>query len=54
MERRARLLTPRGRALVELGFDQAPRLEKLARDHGVEIQIHEDLNGIPRLLEFGH
>ncbi|MFT5080577.1 MAG: release factor glutamine methyltransferase [Planctomycetota bacterium] len=53
MERRARLLTPRGRALVELGFDQAPRLEKLARDHGVDFQIHADLNGIPRLLEFG-
>ena len=53
MERRGRLLTPRGRALVELGFDQAPRLQRLADQHGVEIQIHEDLNKIPRLLEFG-
>ncbi len=53
MERRGQLLTLRGRALVELGFDQAPRLLQLAARMAVEVHIHTDLSGIPRLLEFG-
>jgi release factor glutamine methyltransferase len=53
MERREQLLTPRGRALVELGFDQAARLGQLAARLGVQAQVHQDLDGIPRLLEFG-
>ncbi|MDF1800360.1 MAG: peptide chain release factor N(5)-glutamine methyltransferase [Planctomycetota bacterium] len=53
MQERERLLSPGGRALVELGFDQAPRLEALAAASGLEVRIHPDLEGIPRLLEFG-
>jgi release factor glutamine methyltransferase len=53
MQQRMQLLTPRGRALVELGFDQAPRLEALAQGLGLAIEFHKDLDGIPRILEFG-
>lgn len=41
-----RLLEPGGLLLVELGFDQAARLA------GPEITIHEDLAGVPRVLEY--
>ena len=53
LEARGRLLAPGGRALVELGHDQAPRLEALAARGGVTVRVHPDLEGIPRLLEFG-
>lgn len=51
IEARERYLAPGGRLLVELGFDQAPRVEALAAAAGAKIQIHEDLAGIPRLVE---
>jgi release factor glutamine methyltransferase len=53
LEQRGQLLAPGGRALVELGYDQAARLEPLGRELGVELQVHPDLEGVPRLLEFG-
>lgn len=48
---RERVLAPGGRALVELGFDQAERIRALAA--GSDIEIHKDLAGIPRVFEFG-
>ena len=44
-----RLLTPEGRLLIELGADQAPRIEELAERAGMHARLHEDLAGIPRL-----
>lgn len=51
IEERAKWLAPGGKLLVELGFDQAPRVVALAAAAGAEIVIHEDLAGIPRLVE---
>jgi len=48
---RKSLLAPGGRALVELGFDQAPRIARLAAELGATIRFHTDLHGIQRLLE---
>ena len=48
---RERYLLPNGRAFVELGFDQAERIAKWI--DGADAQIHKDLAGIPRVLEFG-
>ena len=53
MEGRETLLAPGGKALVELGFDQAPRVRELAERLGVALTIHADLAGIGRLAEFG-
>jgi release factor glutamine methyltransferase len=49
------LLTPGGRLLVELGFDQAerlaPRLDAIEGQADTSIRIHSDLDGIQRVLE---
>lgn len=45
------LLTPEGVLLIELGYDQAPRVEAWLRERGRTHRIHEDLAGVPRVLE---
>lgn len=47
---RARILTPGGRAFVELGFDQAERVRGFAA--GSTFELHADLEGVPRVFEF--
>lgn len=51
-ENRAALLAPGGRAFVELGFDQAERLAPLL-EASADATVHTDLEGTPRVLEFG-
>lgn len=52
LERSSRLLAPGGVLLVELGFDQGPRVIEIARGLGLEVQLRKDLAGIERVLEF--
>jgi release factor glutamine methyltransferase len=44
-------LVPGGRALIELGFDQAQRLAPLLAAKGLEARFHRDLDGHLRVLE---
>ena len=46
-----RLVTPGGRALIELGWKQHERVGALARAAGLEARLHEDLERVPRVLE---
>ncbi len=45
------VLAPGGIALVELGFDQAPRMSAWLEERGERFRIHRDLAGIERVLE---
>lgn len=45
------LLTPAGRAWIELGFDQADAARALAAHHGWNARVHADLAKLPRVLE---
>ncbi len=47
------VLAPGGIALVELGFDQAPRVTRWLEERGERFRIHRDLAGIERVLEIG-
>jgi len=47
------LLEPGGTLLIELGFDQAPRVGRWLGERGLAHHIHADLAGIPRVLELG-
>ena len=47
-ERVDRLVVPGGAILVELGYTQAPRLRATL---GPDTRIHDDLAGVPRVLE---
>ncbi len=50
------LLNPGGRCLVELGYMQGARMAEVfaqLRTGSREVQVHEDLAGIPRVAEFG-
>ena len=51
LEARAKLVKPEGALLVELGFDQAPRVRAHLDELGIEGRIHADLEGIERVLE---
>jgi release factor glutamine methyltransferase len=46
----ARLLTPHGVAVLELGAGQAPMVARLALDAGFASRLHHDLSGIARAL----
>jgi len=45
-----RLLTPGGRAILELGIGQADQVAAIARQRGFLADIRPDLSGIPRAL----
>jgi len=47
----AELLADGGTLLVELGFDQAQRVSSWLTERGERFRLHEDLAGIPRVLE---
>ena len=47
------LLEPGGTLLVELGFDQEASVRAWLEERGTAYRIHEDLEGIPRVLELG-
>jgi release factor glutamine methyltransferase len=51
MARARRVLTPEGALLIELGHRQGPRVLALARELGLDGRVHDDLAGLPRLLE---
>lgn len=47
----ARYLGPRGRVLVEIGFDQGASVSDLFAGHGfADIAVHKDLNGLDRVV----
>lgn len=46
-----RLLTPDGRLLIELGCEQGPRMSALLKQAKLDGQVHDDLEGLPRVLE---
>jgi release factor glutamine methyltransferase len=48
------LLQPGGRCLVELGHLQYERLRGARLAGSLEVTLHEDLAGIPRVAEFGY
>ena len=48
------LVQPGGRCLVELGHLQSERLGGAQAGGGLEITLHDDLAGIPRVAEFGY
>jgi release factor glutamine methyltransferase len=49
-----RAIGPKGRMILELGYDQAPRVAALARDAGWEVEaVRRDLQGIERALTLG-
>ncbi len=52
LERSMHLLRPGGLLLVELGLGQAERVQALARERGLEVQLRRDLAGIDRVLAF--
>lgn len=44
-------LLPRGKLLLEIGYDQAATVSQLLLDGGfVEVAIHQDLNGLDRVV----
>lgn len=47
------VLAPGGRLLVELGFDQAPRLRASLADLGLPLAFTRDLERVERVLEVG-
>jgi release factor glutamine methyltransferase len=51
MARARRVLAPGGVLLVELGHRQARRVLALAQGLGLDARVHDDLAGIPRVLE---
>jgi len=51
LQARGRLVKPGGTILVELGFDQAPRIRARLEELGLEAEIHADLEGVERVLE---
>jgi release factor glutamine methyltransferase len=53
LDERAELVRPGGSLLVELGFDQAPRVRRLLLERDLEGSIHADLQGVERILEVG-
>lgn len=50
LERGAPCLREGGELLVELGLGQGERVAQLARSHGLEAELRDDLAGIPRVL----
>jgi release factor glutamine methyltransferase len=47
----ARLLSPGGRALLEIGYDQADAVVTIARGAGLRVgHVHTDLGGRPRVV----
>jgi release factor glutamine methyltransferase len=51
IDERSRLVRPGGSLLVELGFDQAPRVRRLLAERELEGHFHADPEGILRILE---
>ncbi|QDU67952.1 peptide chain release factor N(5)-glutamine methyltransferase [Engelhardtia mirabilis] len=51
MDQGLALLRPGGVLLIELGYDQAPRLRERMAERGVEGKFHKDLGGHERVLE---
>ena len=45
-----RLLAPEGVALLEIGFDQAKSVSKIAHDSGYDVDCKQDLGGNDRML----
>tara|TARA_R110001606_G_scaffold116601_3_gene245724 strand:+ start:372 stop:1208 length:837 start_codon:yes stop_codon:yes gene_type:complete len=45
-----KLLSPTGTALLEIGFDQANSVSKIATDSGYHVELKQDLGGNDRLL----
>ncbi|ATW05410.1 protein-(glutamine-N5) methyltransferase, release factor-specific [Sphingorhabdus sp. YGSMI21] len=45
-----KLLSPAGIALLEIGFDQAKPVSRLAADSGYHVELKQDLGGNDRLL----
>jgi len=46
----AKLLSPTGKALLEIGFDQADPVSQLALKNGYHVEIKQDLSGNDRLV----
>lgn len=51
IDERSRLVRPGGALLIELGFDQAPRVRRLLAERELEGRFHSDLEGVLRVLE---
>jgi release factor glutamine methyltransferase len=47
----AEILTPDGRAFLEIGFGQAERISTIFTSRGLSCHVIDDLAGIPRVLE---
>jgi len=47
------LLAPGGRILIELGFDQGPRVAERLGARGIPLRLERDLERIERVLELG-
>ncbi len=48
-------LNPKGRAFLEIGYDQCGYIERIAMKHGIRIHsIHKDYKGIPRVVEISN
>lgn len=45
------LVAAGGSVLIELGADQAERALSIARERGLAARVHDDLAGLPRILE---
>tara|TARA_R110000824_G_scaffold22477_2_gene82262 strand:+ start:8085 stop:8921 length:837 start_codon:yes stop_codon:yes gene_type:complete len=45
-----KLLSPTGTAVLEIGFDQANSVSKIATDSGYHVELKQDLGGNDRLL----
>ena len=45
-----RLLAPEAVALLEIGFDQAKSVSKIAHDNGYDVDCKQDLGGNDRML----
>ncbi|MFT7679161.1 MAG: release factor glutamine methyltransferase [Planctomycetota bacterium] len=51
LQRSRSLLAPGGMLLVELGYDQGPRVLEIAQGLGLQVELRKDLAGIERVLE---
>jgi len=51
LDQRAELVRPGGLMLIELGFDQAPRVRELLQERELTGRFHADLGGVERVLE---
>ncbi len=49
-----KLLSPRGIAMLEIGFDQAKPVSQLALDSGYHVELKQDFGGNDRLLVLRH